>query len=246
MHFTKGLTCATPLLNLLARQEISAPDEDLPELFPVEESGTNTLEDEGFSDFPEPGGNSTGPRIEQWDAGRIPEGCAQAIDEPGIVGGRCPFDELEVYDVYYEDCEQQPWTICRCSTNEGDMDRLVEDLGQLPVGARDYVRYVIMSDDYMIDGQSAYEGMALYEIGDLIIFGNWSSVGLFVHESTHVLDYHVAGRGRASYSGKPPFANGNGGRRKRRRLTWVQNPTSGVTLSMVTPALPIGTPSLVS
>lgn len=199
MRINRGLTCVAPLASLLGRQDISQPDQDLPELFPEEESGTNSLEDQGFSDWPEAGG----PRLTKWEeAGRMPEGCYQTIMGEGNIGGTCDLATLEVYDVHFDDCEDQPWTICRCSTADKDINKLVEDLGQLPVYARDYVRYVVMSDHVMIDGQSALEAISLYTQGDLVIYGNWSSVGLFVHETTHTLDYWVAGEGEASYSGR--------------------------------------------
>lgn len=73
---------------------------------------------------------------------------------------------------------------------------------QLPVRARSVVRYVVMSDHEYIDGQSALEGQSIYWQGDLIIYGNWSSVGLFVHETTHNMDWWIAGGGDHMYSGK--------------------------------------------
>jgi hypothetical protein len=58
-----------------------------------------------------------------------------------------------------------------------------------------------MSDHEYIDGQSALEGQSIYWQGDLIIYGNWSSVGLFVHEATHNMDWWIAGGGDHMYSG---------------------------------------------
>lgn len=197
MRINKGLTCVGPLTRLLARQEDTVPDnQDSPELFDSDENGTNALEDQGFSDWPE-----VSDRMTRWEeAGRLPEACYQAIAGDGYVAPGCDLAEVEVYDIKYDDCED-PWTICRCPNGDRDVERLVTDLGQLPVAARSYVRNVVMSDHMMVDGQSSLEAIALYEEGDIVIYGNWSSVGLFVHETTHLLDFFVAGDGVAPYSG---------------------------------------------
>lgn len=197
MRINKGLTCVAPLANLLRRQDESVPNQNVTELFPDDENGTNSLEDQGFSDWPLPD-----DRLTKWnESGRLPEACFQVVAGEGNVAGTCDLAKMEVYDVKYDDCDQ-PWTICRCADADKDINQLVTDLGQLPVGARDYVRYVVMSDHMMVDGQSSLEGISLYTEGDLVIYGNWSSVGLFVHEVAHTLDWFVAGDGEESYSGR--------------------------------------------
>jgi hypothetical protein len=76
---------------------------------------------------------------------------------------------------------------------------------QLPVRARDYVRYVIMSDHKRLEGVYELEGSAVWWEGDLVIYGNWSSVGLFVHEVSHTLDYFVSGEEDEPFSETPEF-----------------------------------------
>jgi hypothetical protein len=196
MRVSKGLTCLPPLANLLTRQsDQDAPDQDLEELF-TEDEGTNALNDQGLSGWPIPSHNVT-----KWESGPFPEGCYNITSGQGNVAGSCDVREMDVYDIRYDDCAQ-PWTICRCpeAANE-DINVLVTDLGQLPVRARDYVRYIVLSDHMMVDGQSSLEGISLYWDGDLVVYGNWSSVALIVHETAHNLDFWVSGRGEAMYSG---------------------------------------------
>lgn len=58
-----------------------------------------------------------------------------------------------------------------------------------------------MSDHRRLDGIYELEGSAVWWEGDLIIYGNWSSVGLFVHEVSHTLDYFVSGNEEVPLSG---------------------------------------------
>ena len=199
--FNSGISCLLPVSRLLARQdqEVSQPDQDLDVLFPG--NGTNQLENQGFSDFPHPDFEIT-----KWDAGRMPEACFQMASDDTIKAGRCSIPDMEVYDVLYEDCDM-PWIVCRCNDADEDVERLATDLGQLPVLARDNVNHVMMSEHTSVDGRDELEGISLYTQGDLVIYGNWSSVGLFVHESTHNLDWWIAGEGERMYSESSEWEN---------------------------------------
>lgn len=193
--FNSGLTCLAPIAHLLNRQDQSAPDQEAPELF-SNDIGLNILEDQGLSNFPKTNYNLT-----LWDAGRIPESCYNITQEPGMVAGICDLRQMDVYNVTYDDCSE-PWVICRCSDADEDVDRLATDFGQLPVRARENVRYVVMSENQVVDGNPELEGISLYTQGDLVIYANWSSVGLFVHESAHNLDFWISGGGEYMFSGK--------------------------------------------
>lgn len=192
MRFNSGISCLS-LTHLATRQVLNAPDEDIPELFD-ELEGANVLEDLGLGDLPRvPSSVST------WDQGRLPVTCFDLIAEPDLLGGRCDPTLTTVHEVTYDDCEE-PWIICQCQDASGSVDRLIEDLGQLPVRARDYVRYVVMSDEKRLEGIYELQGSAVWWEGDLIIYGNWSSVGLFVHEVSHTMDYFVSGNAETPFS----------------------------------------------
>jgi hypothetical protein len=125
---------------------------------------------------------------------------------------------------------------------------------QLPVLARDNVNHVMMSEHTSVDGRDELEGISLYTQGDLVIYGNWSSVGLFVHESTHNLDWWIAGEGERMYSGEFSSAlsvvaldfSSSFSHAHSNNIFNAQNRQNGRISSMETLALRIGTPWLVS
>lgn len=193
-----GYTCLSPFLSppglgqspnrLLLRQDEIVPSDDFELLFP-EEEGNTILEAKGLGDIDGP--SST---VSQWDHGRLPRACWEMATSEGpdrYIGGECTVAGIEVYNVTYNDCDE-PWIVCRCPEAEDNLDTVVADLGRLPVAARENVRYVVMAPNNTSPDTVELEGAALYWAGDLLIYGNWSSVGLFVHEVAHNLDFWVA------------------------------------------------------
>lgn len=122
MRFNSGISCLSTVTNLVTRQQLNAPDPDIPELFD-ELEGANVLEDLGLGDLPRVASNVT-----RWNAGRIPSACYDSIIEPDLLGGSCDPRRVEVYEVTYDDCEE-PWVICRCQDADEDLQQLVTDLG---------------------------------------------------------------------------------------------------------------------
>ncbi|KAM5344299.1 hypothetical protein ACJ41O_012836 [Fusarium nematophilum] len=200
-----GLTCVLPFSNPLLQSRASStgtqdgqsPSEDLYELFGDDVEGVGYLEDDGLDSLP-----SVNSEIAQWDAGRIPQACwnvTQAKGEDDFVGGSCPLSKLEVYNVTYDDCSD-PWVFCRCSDANDNLETVVSDFGRLPVAARDNVRHVILSAKYESKDLGELQAVALYWDGDLVIYRNWTTVGLLVHEVSHSLDYWVATDEESMYS----------------------------------------------
>ncbi|ROT37780.1 hypothetical protein SODALDRAFT_333533 [Sodiomyces alkalinus F11] len=192
--FRTGLTCLVALTDLFGeyslgrRQTIPAPDPNVDEVFDGDD-GLYALDDLGLSDLPQAQWTST-----RWAEGELPEACYLYTLERDLLGGSCRPSEMQVYSVTYEDCED-PWIICRCGDATGDARTMIRHLGQLPVQSREYVRYVMMTADR--DNTAA---LSIYWEGDLIVFGQSSSVSLFVHEVAHNVDWWEFGRNGLAYS----------------------------------------------
>ncbi|KAH7303265.1 hypothetical protein B0I35DRAFT_465732 [Stachybotrys elegans] len=203
----QGLTCLLPLLSrnpqhphsLIAREDQPVPDQDLDEIFPDE--GNIVLEQAGLGNL-----TVTPSNVRRWEAGLIPQACAEISQDRELVAGNCSFDRLEVYNVTYEDC-RQPWIFCRCHDADDNFQQVIEDFGRIPVASRELVRHVVLSDDYVTPtSNSSLEGVSLYWVGDLVIYGLWSTVALFVHEIAHNLDWHVRPEGsEVSYAETQEF-----------------------------------------
>ncbi|KFA56610.1 hypothetical protein S40293_10469, partial [Stachybotrys chartarum IBT 40293] len=206
--WTRGLTCAIGLVSrnphdphsLIDRQELEqTPAEDLDLVFP-EDDGVDMLEEVGLGAIP--GVNYT---MAQWEAGTFTQNCFEVTQGTDTVeravGGQCTLEGLTVYNVTYTDCPQQPWVFCVCDDAEDTIDSVATNFGQCPVAARDQTAEIVLSGNYTTkDSESSLAGLAYGPTGVVIIFGVYSTVNLFVHEVSHLLDYWVAGKGEEWYS----------------------------------------------
>lgn len=66
---------------------------------------------------------------------------------------------------------------------------------QIPVGAREYIRYVVMAAEHDSAGAAA-----ISQAGDLVVFGESASVSLLVHEVSHIIDLWEFGQDEQPYS----------------------------------------------
>jgi hypothetical protein len=140
-------------------------------------------------DYDKGGLNSVPTRdytIAQWNEGMLPKVCYDAATNDK----RCDKGNYDVYDITYNDCDD-PWTVCRCKDSDMALKDIAEQLGRIPVGVRQWIRFT-----------QFYPGGSAFTTGqDITFFGNFNeSQSVFVHEATHNLDRWVAGDDSDWYS----------------------------------------------
>ncbi|KAM0324663.1 hypothetical protein ACHAQA_008054 [Verticillium albo-atrum] len=130
--------------------------------------------------------------VSPWEWGVVPEACHAVAADKRVAD--CDPRDLEVFDVRYDDCAV-PWTICRCKNAEAALETVVDRLGRVPIGARETVRYV-----HVHKRISGVAGLSFFWDGDIALFGEATSMGVYLHEVAHNMDFWIAGGGRFMYS----------------------------------------------
>ncbi|KAF9737559.1 hypothetical protein PMIN06_011650 [Paraphaeosphaeria minitans] len=121
----------------------------------------------------------------KWDAGRYPQNCfdkaREAISDTDA-RPKCQIQDLEVYDVTYDDCPsgRDPWILCRCANAELTVDEAINGLGTVPPGARSNVLHMVT--------MNGFGGGGGYSDGNSIFCGGAPSTTWFSHESMHCND----------------------------------------------------------
>ncbi|KAF8310836.1 hypothetical protein DL93DRAFT_2061751 [Clavulina sp. PMI_390] len=115
----------------------------------------------------------------------VPGGYYSGISTPSActsaaAGLSCDASTIQAVSVTYNDCAQ-PWTVCRCSNANLDMNTLLVRWGQVPTGLRSYVSTIIHS--YTATGAEW-----AYSSGGLTAIAGDCPVSVFLHESAHHLD----------------------------------------------------------
>ncbi|KAH7323169.1 hypothetical protein B0I35DRAFT_477053 [Stachybotrys elegans] len=206
----RGLTCLLPALSqnphdpysLMTRQELPVPDKNLDVVFPQEE-GNYLLDEDGLSTLP-----SAASTVVRWEEGLIPQACAEISQDPTSVGDNCSLEKVEVYNVTYADCSEEPWVFCRCPDAADNLQDVVTHFGQIPVLARDFVRHVVLGADFTTPEGIVPGAIAIIEDGDIVMYGENSNIVLFLHETGHLIDqrYQPEGSDR-SYAENEEFRN---------------------------------------
>ena len=126
--------------------------------------------------------------IKRWSSGSYPKFCydtaiaAKASNDPRL---NCAINNLEVYNVTYNDCTQYPWTVCRCSDAQLSTQAMVNAFGRVPPGVRSRVVHVFVVDGSRPDGSIGKSGGSN---NDRFIIRGPIDDAAFTHESMHSVD----------------------------------------------------------
>ncbi|KAH7120032.1 hypothetical protein B0J11DRAFT_492204 [Dendryphion nanum] len=113
----------------------------------------------------------------QWSSGWIPEDCKFIAETWANVNGI----DFDVFEVWYDDCPDQPWTFCHHRQSTIDVVNMAFQFGRLPVQMREWVRHVITAPG---GGGSAFE----YD-GSVTFIQPWDDmIPVIIHEVAHSLD----------------------------------------------------------
>lgn len=121
----------------------------------------------------------------KWEPGRYPQNCydkaREALSDTDA-RPKCQLQDLEVYDVTYEDCPsgRDPWIICRCSNSELSLQDTIDGMGTVPPGARSNVLHVVTMNGFGSGGG--------YSDGNSIFCGGAPAKTWFSHEAMHCND----------------------------------------------------------
>jgi hypothetical protein len=78
--------------------------------------------------------------VESWVGGYYPQACerfAQEVkNQDTDLRPHCDLDQVEVFNITYNDCPDQSWVLCRCLDAELDMLGLAKGVGRLAPGLR--------------------------------------------------------------------------------------------------------------
>ncbi|KAK4170157.1 hypothetical protein QBC43DRAFT_328817 [Cladorrhinum sp. PSN259] len=127
--------------------------------------------------------NTASPHWEyrKWDWGLIPARCKSVAERENV----SPYD-MEVYDVWYADCETR-WVFCRHNQANSQWWDIFDRFGRVPVGARDHVRHIVN-----IPLPNAISGYCYSGDGDVVFKGDVAAPGansIWYHEIGHALDW---------------------------------------------------------
>ncbi|KAI4182851.1 MAG: hypothetical protein L6R41_005747 [Letrouitia leprolyta] len=132
------------------------------------------LQDGLLQNFPAAGSN-----YNVWEPGWIPKDCKDLTAEAGFN----PAD-ITTYNVNYDDCNTA-WVICLHNDGGSSIDDVVNLLGRVPVGARQFVRHLLTLPS---DGPHAFNAngnLAMFKIGP-------NGLTVYLHETGHSLDFQGA------------------------------------------------------
>ncbi|KAI5792555.1 hypothetical protein DFH27DRAFT_192389 [Peziza echinospora] len=114
-----------------------------------------------------------------WPKFNVPLTCTIESQRIGCMPGK-----LQAYNVTYADCPNEPWTFCYCesSVTTLSLEKQIHFVGQIPVGARIWVR--------TFHSLPNYQNVAAYAVGSDIAATSDFSEGFvtLLHELIHVLD----------------------------------------------------------
>jgi len=120
--------------------------------------------------------------VREWEPDWYPASCISESQS----NNKCPVSEMKVYDVHYEDCPEQPWTMCRCSGSKVTPERLFEFYARVPVKARAEIRHMFAWPDQ--NGLAAYAFGPDIGITNQLENGGKQDMNVIIHETGHVLD----------------------------------------------------------
>ncbi|KAK8045393.1 hypothetical protein PG993_005417 [Apiospora rasikravindrae] len=117
-----------------------------------------------------------------WASGWIPKPCREAAVQKHLN----PW-EMEVYSVKYDDCDE-PWTICRHFSDTSSIAMMVETLGKIPLGMREYASTIVT-----VPNLGGAAGLSFSEMDIPVIDVRYDCFReeLLAHEISHILDSHA-------------------------------------------------------
>lgn len=118
----------------------------------------------------------------------MPEWCWReaGAQRPGLDQPRCYPKDIQVFNVSYPDCtDQPPWTVCHCTDAQLSLDQMITSFGRLPPALRSYVRHIFAFDGLEGDGQiHTWAGAG----DDFVVFFGYCGDSVFMHEAAHCID----------------------------------------------------------
>ncbi|KAK8115956.1 hypothetical protein PG984_012458 [Apiospora sp. TS-2023a] len=118
-----------------------------------------------------------------WASGWIPKPCREAAEQHHLN----PW-EMEVYSVKFTDCDE-PWTICRYYNDSSSIAKMVETLGKIPIGMREYASTMMTLPDLGGAVGLTYEREDGAPVIQFLV--GWLAETVLVHEISHVLDTQI-------------------------------------------------------
>ncbi|KAF2873629.1 hypothetical protein BDV95DRAFT_445127, partial [Massariosphaeria phaeospora] len=93
----------------------------------------------------------------------------------------CAIEDVEVFQVEYNDCIDRPWTMCRCTWAQASIQEVVDSFGRVAPAVRSHVIHVMALDGTKPDGSVSASGASVNNrcpINDAV----------FQHEAFHSID----------------------------------------------------------
>ncbi|KAL8933803.1 MAG: hypothetical protein Q9216_006204 [Gyalolechia sp. 2 TL-2023] len=128
------------------------------------------LQDNLLENFPAAGSN-----YDTWNPGWIPQDCKDLTAEAGFN----PAD-ITTYNVNYDDCNTA-WLVCFHRDSATPIKSVVDLLGRVPVGARQFVRHVLILPSEQPHAFNSDANLAMFGIGS-------KGFSVYLHETAHSLD----------------------------------------------------------
>ncbi|KAK4230727.1 hypothetical protein QBC38DRAFT_468667 [Podospora fimiseda] len=114
--------------------------------------------------------------ITQWGFGTVPSICFDMAADR-----QCDPHDLEVFDVNFDDCPGYSNVICRCKDSPMSVQDIANDLGRIPVKARQWINHI---GTFSAPECSAYSGgNHVVVLGDCL-----DRASVTIHEVAHSLD----------------------------------------------------------
>ncbi|KAL8828956.1 MAG: hypothetical protein Q9170_006376 [Blastenia crenularia] len=122
---------------------------------------------------------STSNNYDPWGPGWIPKDCKDITTGAGF----SPAD-ITTYNIHYDDCNTA-WVVCFHKDSPTGLDAMIDLLGRVPVGARQFIRHVVVLPDT--------SGHAFNSAGNLAMFDiSAGTLSVYLHETGHSLDFQGA------------------------------------------------------
>ncbi|KAL8998817.1 MAG: hypothetical protein Q9188_006020 [Gyalolechia gomerana] len=128
------------------------------------------LQENLLENFPAAGSN-----YDPWNPGWIPRDCKDLTAEAGLN----PAD-ITTYNVNYDDCNTA-WLVCFHRDSATPIESVVDLLGRVPVGARQFVRHVLVLPSEQPHAFNSAANLAMFGIGS-------KGFSVYLHETAHSLD----------------------------------------------------------
>ncbi|KAL8697307.1 MAG: hypothetical protein Q9224_002384 [Gallowayella concinna] len=116
--------------------------------------------------------------VNKWGDGWIPQFCLDKVRENGLNP-----EDISTYNIKYGDCDMA-WVLCVHKNSRIRIEKLADIFGQVPVGARSYIRHVLSIPDKFGNAGNGGDNIVLKEIGD-------DGLEVLIHEIGHSLDAHA-------------------------------------------------------